>query len=140
MPWRRIFDLLSAASILSACISLVPTSAFWFSPSSVSYHDGIVTVQRTIKRDFIGSYTVVLRDVATGQVTKDNGAEGFPYKKAASVKPLVRPLGEFMGLGDYMPPPGLYELNVCWQADIRLLGIFRPRRVCIDSLPFEVTE
>lgn len=133
-------------AVAYAAIALWPAS-FWYDSGTMRVDDIRQGEQLELifsggaRRDFIGSYSVIIRDAHSNQVIVEDRSAPFEYfADSRPPDPLTiewwAPGSEAMhGL-----PPGSYIMKTCWTIHGRLFGLMPAKTTCVASNIFRVTE
>jgi hypothetical protein len=98
-----------------------------------------VALERAIHHTFNGSYTVDVRDAASGALVCGRG--GSHRYRGGLTGTFNTGLAEFAGndLRCAALPTGVYYAEACWTVETPLWGALPPKTVCEVSNPFRVT-
>lgn len=140
----RFFDRASILLVVWTGLALVPLDWLWFKPRVLQVADTTVTepaairFERTIRRDFIGEYSVTVRGIDRGIVCQASSTR-FPYERGAT---LPEPLDmAWWAPGDSrcarLYPPGTYSMETCWTGYV-WFRLVPAKTTCMESNPFTV--
>lgn len=125
-----------------------PTS-WWFEPGLVLVQDTYVDEDaeidftREIHRDFLGSYSVVVRYAHNREVHCEAESGAFPYEMASSL-PHDLDLKWWANSDPdcHAPnlPPSNYVAVTCWFIHAKYFPHMKPKTVCRESTVFEVKK
>lgn len=120
-------------------------ATFWYTPGTMKIDDVYVGQPIELKyeggavRPFLGSYSVVLRDIHTSGIVGEMGSNKFNYNPfALRPDPLYM---DWWAPGDErisFPEEGDYVLETCWSVHARFFGLTPTKTVCLDSNIFSV--
>lgn len=120
-------------------------ATFWYNPG----HMRIVDVEKGqpielkydggVVRSFLGSYSVVLRDIHTSQVVGEMGSARFNYSDEAQ-RPYPLFLDWWAPNSEQIsyPDRGDYVLYTCWSVHGRFFGLVPSKTTCTESNIFSV--
>ena len=140
MMLRVLFQtLVGIATFLAvyAAAVIIPPEAMWFDPGDIAISDAkdgeipIVSSTRIIKRDFLGSYSVIVRNTDNLEAVCDGRGGPFMYREAASGRPVSQLLTGWAGGGCVYQKfgPGRYQVEACWTVE-HPFGILPPKTTC----------
>jgi hypothetical protein len=132
------------STILSCLMYLqeVPAS-HWLDIRKVSIYDSVageqilLAVDRTVNKEFFGTWFVSVREIKPTGVSIVCSGEGKSYYKLNSVYPEPLTL-KWWSENCSTLPPGQYQVTTTWRWSISLLGLTFPKELTIDSNPFRV--
>lgn len=91
-------------------------------------------------RNFIGSYTVTMREFGSRQIMCEAHGGPFPYDPSSErPDPLTM---EWWAVSDprcYRPAVGSYIVVACWDIEGPFFGLVPPKQVCTDPAHFRIT-
>lgn len=129
------------------CVGLVWPAEYWYNPGYMRVLDAYVGEPIELiyaggaQRDFLGSYSVALRDAPTSSIVGEMGSKRFNYKTTAKrPDPLYM---DWWAPGDeriIYPEAGAYYLETCWTIHRVFFGLTPAKTTCITSNIFEVKE
>ena len=130
--------------LLYLVAALWPAS-FWYEPGRMAISDSTVgqpveiLYQGGANRDFIGGYTVVMRDFETQGIVCEARGGPFPYRPE-SKRPVPLTM-EWWAPSDrrcHRPPVGDYLTETCWKISGLLWGIIPPKHNCTEPVSHSV--
>lgn len=108
-----------ATVVLNASLSLVLPEAIGIRINKISYDNGVVTQDRTVRSDtdFFAQWAATVVDAETGDVVPGCSGNGAaPYKPGDKVSKFL--LGDWVGSqhcsADSLTPGRAYELRAVW--------------------------
>ncbi len=143
----RLIDLLSIGIVAWMAMVAVPLEWFWIDPGEVIVADtttdqpAAIYFERTIRRDFLGRYSVTINPLSGGTVACEDPSGIIKYRRTAY-------LPEPITMAWWAPrdtrcsnlqPPGVYVMTTCWTGYV-LGGMVPAKRTCRTSNPFKVTK
>lgn len=122
-------------------------ATFWYSPGTMKIDDVYVGQDIELKyeggaeRPFLGSYSVVLRDIHIPAIVAEMGSEKFNYDPARRRPDPLKMDWWTAGYKPIMfPEVGDYVLETCWTVHDSFFGLVPSKTTCIESNIFSVKE
>lgn len=142
--WTPVHDALAAAIAVGYGVLFLWPVAFWFDAGEVFVRaDGngrpVVIFTGGTKRDFLGSYSVIVRDVEKHQVACDATSAAFNYTTKANYPDT--PGMDWWAPGDprcQSLPPSAYTMETCWTIHSPFFGLVPNKTICRSSNIFEI--
>lgn len=119
---------------------------FWYDPGHIVIKNSVegdpvqLLYQGGAGRNFIGRYTVLMRDFQTQEVVCEESS-GFHLYRVDS-KPPDSLFMDWWAPSDprcNAPPVGTFQTTICWTVSGILLGLVPPKHVCTDPVSHTVT-
>lgn len=142
--WRAL-DALAIVVVAWGATAAVPATWFWYRPGLVLVSDGSlerpphIDFTRTILRPADIKYSVVIRNLTTGEVACDPARGPFPYTPDAELPESIDL--EWWSGNDARCWPresGSYVMSTCWTVVRPVWGIVPPKSTCRESNPFRI--
>lgn len=129
------------------CVGLVWPAEYWYTPGYMRVLDTYEGEKIELiyaggaQRDFLGSYSVVLRDAHTSSIVGEMGSKRFQYKtESTRPEPLYMDWWAPADKRIIYPETGAYFLETCWTIHGAFFGVVPAKTTCITSNIFEVME
>lgn len=114
---------------------------FWYETGITVIHDSVegssieLLHDGKTKIDFMGGYSVIMRNLKTNEIVCDARGGPFPYETTSKrPDPLYM---EWWAPSDprcHKPPSGDYVTTTCWKVYGLLWGLLPPKNVCTDPI------
>lgn len=129
------------------CVGLAWPAEYWYNPGHMRVLDTYEGERIQLiyaggtQRDFLGAYSVVLRDVSTSSIVGEMGSTRINYK-ATSVRPDPLYMDWWAPSDERISSPevGAYLLETCWTIYGTFFGLVPAKTTCITSNIFEIME
>lgn len=129
---------------LWAAAALVPAT-YWYDPRDMRIDDIVEGDQLELLysggtvRDFIGSYSVIMREAGRNEIVGEDRSARFRYRSDSNrPDPLTI---EWWAPGDerfHNLRPGSYQMRTCWTVHDAFFGLVPGKTVCSESNIFRV--
>lgn len=136
---------LAAALVLAYAGLTAAPATWWFDPGVPIVADSTteaapeIGFTRTIRRDTLMSYQVVIRRADGLATVCDPSAGPFTYRRAAKLPAHVDLVWWTGGDSRCWPrQPGTYVMETCWTVEKPFAGLLPPKTVCRASPPFRI--
>lgn len=142
---RRLSEvLLWLVFLVFGVLSVIP-GEYWMETgstmkveNSVHGEDFEIYPTNRIKRNFLGTYSVLVRELHTDEVVSEDRSGIIQYKVGTARPDPIRFYG-WWSPGAREIPPGDYTITTCWQIEaFPRVPFVSHKTVCVESLPFIV--
>ena len=145
MVYLSKFNSFLSIGLIYILLTLLPFG-LWYDVGEVEVFDSVVGEEVTletsggVKRNFLGSYTVLIKD-STRETVLDADGGPFPYR-TDSDRPEVITL-HWWANGDPRAknlPAGTYSMTTCWTVHRPIWGLLPDKHKCTGKVFFKIKE
>lgn len=98
----------------------------------------IIVYTGEIHREFLGVYSVIIRDAHTDKIVAEDRSNTILYKPNSNRPNPITLDWWAPGIADIELPPGYYVMTTCWTIKRPFGGIVPEKHICVTSNVFEV--